>query len=228
MEPLSSDADHVTATLLAFHEEEPVVYIAKNAGLDPARPARSAARGTKADTADTEDTENCEEIVFMEKLQQWLRSTSLDRERRSPENDSMLLDLINFNKVRLEYYITELNALRSLAKRESSPRGPCSIESTARAKLLKLYAAYSPESAEGPTLPEIVSCAYGIRYTKRSPSGLRAMLDYLAITECDDGAIRDVQFSQNQDDPDMVTVSYLQKISQLEKMGWEGFSSDQL
>lgn len=54
------------------------------------------------------------------------------------------------------------------------------------------------------------------------------MLEYLAITGCDDGALEDSSIEPNPDDPSMMRISTLRKTTALESKQWEGFSSDQL
>jgi len=54
------------------------------------------------------------------------------------------------------------------------------------------------------------------------------MLDFLAITGCDDGAIRDVKVNKNAGDPGMVSVEVIQEQTSLESGFWTGFTSDQL
>jgi hypothetical protein len=53
-------------------------------------------------------------------------------------------------------------------------------------------------------------------------------LEYLAITDCDDGAMKDHRFEKDPDDPTMVKISYLKRHTALDSMGWTGFSSDQI
>lgn len=53
-------------------------------------------------------------------------------------------------------------------------------------------------------------------------------LDYLAITDCDDGATRDVRVEEHPDDPTMVRVSSMVRQTALETRGWTGFNSTQL
>lgn len=53
-------------------------------------------------------------------------------------------------------------------------------------------------------------------------------LDYLAIRDCDDGATRDHEIENDPNDPTMVKIRYMRKVSALDSMGWTGFSSDQL
>jgi hypothetical protein len=48
------------------------------------------------------------------------------------------------------------------------------------------------------------------------------MLDLLAITDCDDGAMRDMRIEEDPDDSTMV------KRTALETKGWTGFNSSQL
>lgn len=54
------------------------------------------------------------------------------------------------------------------------------------------------------------------------------MLEYLAITDCDDSAARDHEFEKVPGDPSMVQIRYMEKRSALDSSGWTGFSSDQL
>lgn len=54
------------------------------------------------------------------------------------------------------------------------------------------------------------------------------MLDYLAMTSCDDGAVVDVSVRKCPDNPGMVKVSSLSRGTALEQSGWKGFSSDDL
>lgn len=60
---------------------------------------------------------------------------------------------------------------------------------------------------------------------ERLPPGT---LDYLAITDCDDGAMKNFSIKNDPDDPTMVQISYMQKRTALDQIGWSGFSSDQL
>jgi hypothetical protein len=53
-------------------------------------------------------------------------------------------------------------------------------------------------------------------------------LDYLAITDCDDGATGDVSVENLPNDPTMVRVSSMVRRTALETMGWTGFDSSQL
>jgi hypothetical protein len=55
-----------------------------------------------------------------------------------------------------------------------------------------------------------------------------ATLDLLAITDCDDGAMRDMQIEEDPDDPAMVRVSSMVRRTALETEGWAGFDSSQL
>jgi hypothetical protein len=54
------------------------------------------------------------------------------------------------------------------------------------------------------------------------------MLEYLAITSCDDGAVVDVSFGDCQDDPEKVEIRTLSRKTALEHSGWKGFSSNDL
>jgi hypothetical protein len=54
------------------------------------------------------------------------------------------------------------------------------------------------------------------------------MLDLLAITDCDDGAMRDMRIEEDPDDSTMVRVSSMVKRTALETKGWTGFNSSQL
>lgn len=53
-------------------------------------------------------------------------------------------------------------------------------------------------------------------------------LDYLALTDCDDGATGDVSVENLPNDPTMVRVSSMVRRTALETMGWTGFDSSQL
>jgi len=53
-------------------------------------------------------------------------------------------------------------------------------------------------------------------------------LDYLALTDCDDGATGDVSVENLPNDPTMVRVSSMVRRTALETMGWAGFNSSQL
>ena len=53
-------------------------------------------------------------------------------------------------------------------------------------------------------------------------------LDLLAITDCDDGARRDIKIEEDPDDPTMVRVSSMVRRTALETRGWTGFDSRQL
>ena len=50
-------------------------------------------------------------------------------------------------------------------------------------------------------------------------------LDYFALTDCDDGAMRGSKISEHPDDPTMVRVETMTRRSALETMGWTGFDS---
>lgn len=54
------------------------------------------------------------------------------------------------------------------------------------------------------------------------------MLDYLAITACDDGAVIDVSVRNSEDSPDEVVITSLKRVAALDERGWKGFSSDDL
>jgi hypothetical protein len=60
---------------------------------------------------------------------------------------------------------------------------------------------------------------------KLMPSG---MLDLRAITDCDDGARRDMKMEVDPEDPTMVRVSSMVRQTALKTMGWTGFDSSQL
>lgn len=53
-------------------------------------------------------------------------------------------------------------------------------------------------------------------------------LEYLAITACDDSAVGDVGVAQDPDNPNMVQVTTMRKVSALDSLGWAGFNSSQL
>jgi hypothetical protein len=53
-------------------------------------------------------------------------------------------------------------------------------------------------------------------------------LDLLVITDCDDGAMRDMQVEEDPDDPALVRVSSMVWRTALETEGWAGFDSSQL
>lgn len=53
-------------------------------------------------------------------------------------------------------------------------------------------------------------------------------LDHFALTDCDDGATRDVSVEKDPNDPTMVRVSSMVRQTALETMGWTGFDSSQL
>ena len=53
-------------------------------------------------------------------------------------------------------------------------------------------------------------------------------IDLLAIIDCDDGAMRDMNFEEDPDDPTMVRVSSMIRRTALKTTGWEEFNSSQL
>ena len=54
------------------------------------------------------------------------------------------------------------------------------------------------------------------------------MLDYLASTQSDDGALLHSEITQSSDQPGFVEIHSLRARTALEEMGWEGFSVDDL
>jgi hypothetical protein len=54
------------------------------------------------------------------------------------------------------------------------------------------------------------------------------MLEYLAITTCDDDALVDLSVRESKDHPGMVNVSVVHRKTGLEQRGWKGFSSGDL
>ncbi|KAK5711682.1 hypothetical protein LTR17_018263 [Elasticomyces elasticus] len=67
-----------------------------------------------------------------------------------------------------------------------------------------------------------------IEILKHQPLGLEAHVEYLAATEGDYGAVKDMCIEPCPGDPSMVNVRYMKKVEKLERLGWEGFSADQL
>ena len=91
----ATDADHVAATMLSFKADKPVVYLAKNAGLDG------------------------EDKKLLAALQLWLRTLVLCGQRRRPEDDKMWQRLVEFNRPRLEFYVWEVAKVKDHGKCES-------------------------------------------------------------------------------------------------------------
>jgi hypothetical protein len=54
------------------------------------------------------------------------------------------------------------------------------------------------------------------------------MLEYLAVTTCDDDALVDLSVRESKDHPGMVNVSVVHRKTGLEQRGWKGFSSGDL
>jgi hypothetical protein len=54
------------------------------------------------------------------------------------------------------------------------------------------------------------------------------MLEYLAITSCDDGALIDAALEESEDTPDHVMVKTVYRQTATDQIGWKGFSSDNL
>lgn len=54
------------------------------------------------------------------------------------------------------------------------------------------------------------------------------MLDYLAISSCDDGALIDVSIQKSEDKPGYVKIESLYRRTAVDQRGWKGFSSDDL
>ena len=81
------DADHVTATRLGFRDGTPIVHVAKNAGLDE------------------------EDRKLLSTLQVWLRAIAESGQRRLIEKDVVWNKLVDFNRLRLEFYVSELASL---------------------------------------------------------------------------------------------------------------------
>jgi hypothetical protein len=54
------------------------------------------------------------------------------------------------------------------------------------------------------------------------------MLEDLAITTCDDGALVDSSVHESKDHLGMVEVSVVHRRTALEQRGWKGFSSNDL
>lgn len=128
----SSDAAHVSATILCFEKGLPVVYLAKNAGI-------------------TEDDRQ-----LLSSLQCWLRETAVCGEQRVPETDTLWTRLIDFNKSRLQFYVSRL-ATSGVAKKSTSQEAW---------GLLALCKKYGPEIASCQAdLSTIVLLAYRLRYT---------------------------------------------------------------
>ena len=84
-----TDADRVTAAMLVFENEQPVVYIAQNSGL----------------------THDSASMDMLQKLQTWLREIAISkasRQQRRASNEDMFKALVEFNTSRIEYYISEI------------------------------------------------------------------------------------------------------------------------
>jgi hypothetical protein len=54
------------------------------------------------------------------------------------------------------------------------------------------------------------------------------MLEYLAVTSCDDGAVVDVSFRDSQADSGKIEITSLSRKTVLKQRGWKGFSSNDL
>ena len=54
------------------------------------------------------------------------------------------------------------------------------------------------------------------------------MLDYLAISSCDDGALVDVSIQKSEDTPGYVEIKSLYRRTAVDQRGWKGFSSNDL
>lgn len=54
------------------------------------------------------------------------------------------------------------------------------------------------------------------------------MLEYLAITACDDGAVVDSSIEKSKDRPEMTEISLVRRRTAMEQRGWKGFSTDDL
>jgi hypothetical protein len=54
------------------------------------------------------------------------------------------------------------------------------------------------------------------------------MLDYLAISSCDDGALIDVSVQESEDTPGYVKIKSRYRCTAVDQSGWKGFSSDDL
>jgi hypothetical protein len=54
------------------------------------------------------------------------------------------------------------------------------------------------------------------------------MLEYLAVTSCDDGAVVDVSFRDSQVDSGKMEITRLCRKTALQQRGWKGFSSNDL
>jgi hypothetical protein len=54
------------------------------------------------------------------------------------------------------------------------------------------------------------------------------MLEYLAVTTCDDDALVDSSIRKSKDNPEMMVLSLVHRKTALEQRGWKGFSSDDL
>ena len=54
------------------------------------------------------------------------------------------------------------------------------------------------------------------------------IIEYLAITACDDGAIADVSIEQDPNHEGMVMIRTLRRIKALDAQDWTGFDSSQL
>jgi hypothetical protein len=80
----STDADHAPAAILGFKNERPLVYVVKNAGLDD------------------------KDKTLFPKLEGWLRAESLTGQRRRVGKDRFWLTWTQYNRPRLEFYVSEL------------------------------------------------------------------------------------------------------------------------
>jgi len=129
-----SDADHVSAAMLAFRKEAPIVLVAKNVGL-------------------TEDDENTD---MLRNLRIWLRAVCLDGRRRLPTGDRMLSKMVKYNQKRIEHYV-ELLRGNSARIRGSEPEHVANI-----LKKCAFYKPNVQDSHH--LLLEIVSLAYVARY----------------------------------------------------------------
>ena len=128
-----ADADHAAATVLVFEADDLVVYVAKNAGLDD------------------------EDKKMLSDLQRWMRALALSGHRRPAEDDILWCRLMEFNRLRIKFYVRELAKVKD--------RGKCDAVVALRHSC-ETYVSCASKSPED--LMIIISKAYNLRYSMQS------------------------------------------------------------
>lgn len=124
-----TDAGHVSAAILGFRHDIPLVYVAKNEGFD------------------TEDKR------LLRRLQIWLRAVSLDGRRRSVTKDGFWSHLVEYNRSRLEFYVS------GLAGSAKKPGDAVSVQ-----ELQVKCKEYTDRADSCRTLSEVIDDAFLLRY----------------------------------------------------------------